>query len=228
MSDFENEVENQDEIFVGKIIRLIILNNRRHRPTERREIMSTFNLSRPRYEEVVQVCKEKVNKLGLEIISVDLFDKEKIVEKEREKKENSEREKTPDRHKSENERLFIIKNKMFQTLISKQLGGEDTTDSYRGFFSQKAIPPVPLEKKQLFTIFAMCEADNDEFNNIEALRDCKIFKSFKVEDVLARVKREGYVKTTTKDNIVSYSRAWRYYVEYGEFFNMTEFFKLSL
>ena len=74
----------------------------------------------------------------------------------------------------------------------------------------------------------MCEAENDRFEHIEYLSNCNVFRGFDIEKQLQDMKKKGYIKTKIENMKIIYSRNWRYYAEYGDFFNITEFFKLKL
>ncbi len=86
---------------------------------------------------------------------------------------------------------------------------------------------INKEDKRKYILFSILEVENDEFTQIDALKDCKYFQgNFNIEDWLKSLKMDGYITSKNDEGITYWSRNWRYYVEYEDFFNAKDYFKI--
>lgn len=212
INDETNLFNEMDKMYIGKIIKIIILNHKRDKWTDKKELLTYLNINKVKFNKYIQDAQEYIKIFGLQIISVQ-----------------------PD-ISNKDDKYFIIKS---PNIINNFNNEWNNNLSYILLHDIKQIETkfcdqtldnnvIPIEKKQLYTVFAMCEAENDRFEHIEYLSNCNVFRGFDIEKQLQDMKKKGYIKTKIENMKIIYSRNWRYYAEYGDFFNITEFFKLKL
>ncbi|KAM0681342.1 hypothetical protein GINT2_000542 [Glugoides intestinalis] len=86
---------------------------------------------------------------------------------------------------------------------------------------------VDLNDKRLFITFSAIQFENNKLasKHIDTLQQCPCFKGIKAADFFEDCKQKGYI-VNKKENDESYwSLSWRFYVEFGDSFDVTEYFR---
>ncbi|OQS54417.1 hypothetical protein EHP00_1880 [Ecytonucleospora hepatopenaei] len=84
---------------------------------------------------------------------------------------------------------------------------------------------IELFKKQLYTVFGCIQATGNNFTNTMILKDCNLFRGYDVNEEMMKMKQFGYIsKKITKTEII-WSYGWRFYLEYGHFYDVISHFE---
>ncbi|ELA42264.1 uncharacterized protein VICG_00663 [Vittaforma corneae ATCC 50505] len=89
----------------------------------------------------------------------------------------------------------------------------------------KTIPT--LEEKRLFVVFAAIQLENNQFeeSKLGSLRVCPYFKGVNILEFFDQYKMNGYLIIRKEKEMPVWSLGWRFYVEYGDCFDLVEYFK---
>ncbi|ORD93246.1 hypothetical protein ECANGB1_507 [Enterospora canceri] len=212
---------DQDEHSVGRAIRVMMTNHNRNKPTDRKEIQDAIGCMKEKTEEIIHKATEYIKIFGLEIVKVgDKKEKFFIVNETSYRKQEAVfygREASKNEIEKQNKKTNSSQEQNESIQISTQVLRTQTDTQ----------GDIPVEKQQLYTLFGLIQAELDKFNSVDILKDCILFKNENIREYLKKVKGEGYIKQSVEDNVLSYSLGWRFYAEYGRFFNMSKFYKIK-
>lgn len=93
--------------------------------------------------------------------------------------------------------------------------------------TEKQSVKVDSKDKRLFITFSAIQFENNklETKHISKLQQCPCFKDVKASDFFEECKQKGYI-VNKKENDESYwTLSWRFYVEFGDSFDVTEYFR---
>ncbi|ORD99313.1 hypothetical protein A0H76_1057 [Hepatospora eriocheir] len=127
------------------------------------------------------------------------------------------------------EYLIRLRLELVKVAIDKSVGKNKTITTYK-YFLKKMISAddkhkeVTLDDKRLYTLFALIQINNNKIKE-EYLEGCSLFKSVSINEWLKKIKGDGYIKTEVIETEVWWTTNWRYEIEYGDFFNVIDFFK---
>lgn len=84
---------------------------------------------------------------------------------------------------------------------------------------------LSIEIKQRYLLFSILQVENStvEEKSLDVLKNCEYFKDAEVREALKREKALGYLSSVNNGEDILWSLGWRYYVEYGDVFDVVEF-----
>ena len=70
INDETNLFNEMDKMYIGKIIKIIILNHKRDKWTDKKELLTYLNINKVKFNKYIQDAQEYIKIFGLQIISV--------------------------------------------------------------------------------------------------------------------------------------------------------------
>lgn len=91
---------------------------------------------------------------------------------------------------------------------------------------KQAKTTVSLEEKRLYTVFSLIQLEGNslEETRISQIQRCKYFEAVKVDELFRKYKALGYLCCKKVEDTASWSLGWRFYVEFGDSFDITDHF----
>lgn len=173
--------------YCGGVIRYLIENHRKGRPTPKAELRSTFDLHSNQINGLLQKTQEYLLQFGLEIVGL-----------------SSGRNICPI---PDSDKLFM--RKIFRESV------------------KRAKITVSLEEKRLYTVFSLIqlEDNNMEEARLSQIQKCKYFHSVGISEFFKKYKMLGYVDCRRTEDACFWSLGWRFYVEFGDSFDIVDHFE---
>lgn len=91
---------------------------------------------------------------------------------------------------------------------------------------KKAKTVLTEEDRRLFTVFAAIQLENNrlEESRLAVLKASYLFGE-RVAEFLDRCRQRGYLTTRKDKEVAVWSLGWRFYVDYGDCFDIVEYFR---
>lgn len=92
---------------------------------------------------------------------------------------------------------------------------------------KRARLEVTEDDKRLFFVFSAIQAENNNLDGskLEELSSCQYFTETDILGYMKRQKARGYVACKKTDEVVCWGYGWRFYIEYGDAFDIAGYFQ---
>ena len=187
--------DQRDFDYLGCIARVLIVNQMKGRLTDVKELKNACSINKIKLDELMHSLQFYLQ----QHFELDLIEYHFEDHQDKEKK------------------YFIRK------LISPDFSSSSSNNP------DPEVPAVSIEDKRLYSCFICIQIGRNEVKNIEnEMEKCKYFKNINISDWINKIKRLGYIssKISEDDNASTVtSFGWRYYIDYGDWFDVIEKFK---